>query len=107
MENDMRKLIDQVKNFGKSPINEQTINESDYSTLQVGLKIRFKLKDGSENIGTITRIFSDGVEAKLEKPRYDKSGNLISISLVTMDTLTGVEFRNKWYTKEEFFNILY
>ena len=61
-------------------------------------------REGDKVLVTITKIFSDGVEAKLEKPRYDKSGNLISISLVTMDTLTGVMFRDKWYTKEEFFN---
>lgn len=99
MSKEIRQMIDKVKNF-KQFINEQV----DYKTLQVGLKIKFKLKDGSENIGTINRIFSDGVEAKLEKPRYDKSGNLISTSLVTMDTLTGVMFKDKWYSKEEFFN---
>jgi hypothetical protein len=99
MSKEIRQMINKVKNF-KQIINEQV----DYKTLQVGLKIKFKLKDGSENLGTIKQIFSDGVEAKLEKPRYDKSGNLISTSLVTMDTLTGVMFRDKWYTKEDFFN---
>jgi len=99
MSKEIRQMIDKVKNF------EQFINEQvDYKTLQVGLKIKFKLKDGSENLGTITGINSDGVVAKLDKPRYDKSGNLISISLVTIDTLTGVMFKDKWYTKEEFFN---
>lgn len=84
---------------------KQFIKEySEYSPLQIGLKIKFNLKDGSENIGTITQIYSDGVEAKLDKPRYDRSGSLVTTSLVNMNTLTGVMFNDKWYTKDEFFN---
>lgn len=95
---DMRHMIDKIRNFN------QSINEGDYSKLQAGLKIKFKLKDGSENIGTINKVYSNGVEVKLDNGKFDKERNFVETSLVTMDRIISVIFRGKEYTKEEFFN---
>ena len=82
-----------------------------YQPLRVGQKIKSKLKDGSEVIGTITDKFLDGVEVKFETPRYNKDGNLVRMGMATMDTIISIlvlknkyQDTDKWYSKEEFFN---
>ena len=62
---------------------------SEYNALQVGQQLKFKAKDGSERVGEVEEIYTDGVRCKG--------------SLVTMDNLIEVSMRGKWYSKDEYF----
>jgi len=85
---------------------KEELNDGSYASLQIGQLVRFKVKDGSNHLGTIKEKHLDGVVVRLDKPWHNfKQDNLISRALVTMDTLTDVKFRDKWYTKHEFFNL--
>lgn len=85
----------------------QQINNSNasISSLQKGQNIKFKSKDGSIKLGNIYDIAKDGVMVKINKPTYAiRQDNFLTDGFVTLDNITEVEFQNKWYSANDYFN---
>lgn len=95
--------VDAAKKAEKSngKLKEESVALSN-PTLQKGQKIQFNTKDMSGLLGTINSIAKDGYEVILDKPYYNKSGNLIKIGLVPFENIIGMYFRDKFYTKDQY-----
>ena len=90
-----------VRDDTRTFVKEESVALSN-PTLQKGQKIQFNTKDMSGLLGTINSIAKDGYEVILDKPYYNKSGNLIKIGLVPFENIIGMYFRDKFYTKDQY-----